>query len=54
MGHLRAVLQHFMEHQLFVEYIMLEFLLRLVAFHGHIISSEGILVYQKKKNWLRI
>ena len=49
MVHLRVVLQNFKEHQLFAKYRKCEFLLRSVAFHGHIISSEGVEVDPRKR-----
>ena len=48
MDHLRVVLQILKEHQLFSKYSKYEFWLISVAFHGHIISSEGIEVDPKK------
>ena len=48
MDHLRVVLQILKEHQLFAKYSKCKLWLRSVAFHGHIISSEGIEVNPKK------
>ena len=42
MDHLRVVLQVLKEHLLFAKYGKCEFLLRLVVFLGHIISSKGV------------
>ena len=42
MGHLSIVLQTLREHELFTKYSNCEYWLRLVIFHGHIISSEGV------------
>ena len=39
MGYLRVVLQFLKDHQLFTMYRIFDFWLRLMAFHGHIISS---------------
>ena len=39
-NHMEIVLKLLEEHQLFAKYSKCEFLLRLVAFLGHIISSE--------------
>ena len=48
MGHLRLVLEVLKEHQLFAKYSKCEFLLRSVAFLGHVVSSDGIKVNPKK------
>ena len=48
MNHLRVVLQVHKENQLFANCSKCEFLMRSVAFHGHIISSEGVEVYPNK------
>ena len=48
MDHLRVVVQVLKKHELFVKYRKSEFWLRLLAFLGHIISSEGIEVDPKK------
>ena len=57
MDHFRVILKVLKEHQLLSKYNICEFLLRLMACLGHIISSEGIEVNTKKtevvKNWLR-
>ena len=53
MGHLRVVLQILKEHQLFAKYIKCEFWLRSVAFHGHIISSEGVEVDLRKMEMVK-
>ena len=57
MANLRMVLQVFKEHQLFAKCNKFMSWLTLVAFLGHIISSEGIEVNPKKteavKNWPR-
>ena len=55
MNHLRLVLQVFKEHQLFAKYSKCKILLRLIDFLGHIVSTVGIEVDQKKtKARLRI
>ena len=54
MDHLRLVLQVLTEHQLFAKYSKCEFWLRSVAFHGHIISSEGVEVYPRKTETVKI
>ena len=55
--HLRTVLQTLRDHKFFAKLSKCEFWLRLVAFMGHIISSEGIRVDPQKieafRNWLR-
>ncbi|KAH0775084.1 hypothetical protein KY290_012221 [Solanum tuberosum] len=57
MNHLRIVLQALKDHQLYAKFSKCEFWLRLVAFLGHIVSSEGIEVDPRKtdavKNWPR-
>ena len=50
---LRVILQVLKEHQLFDKYIKCEFLLRSIAFHGHIISCEGIELDPKKMEAVR-
>ena len=42
MDHLRVVLQVLQENQLLTKFGKCQFLLRLVLFLGHIISSEGV------------
>ena len=55
--HLRMVFKTLKEHQLFAKYSKYEFLLRLVAFLGNIISSKRVEVDQWKmeavRNWSR-
>ena len=55
MDHLRVVLEFLHENQLLTNYSKCEFLLRSVAFHGHIISSEVVEFNTRKieavKNW---
>ncbi|WMV41713.1 hypothetical protein MTR67_035098 [Solanum verrucosum] len=55
--HLRVVLQVLKDQQLFAKFSKCEFLLRSVAFLGHIVSSEGSEVDPKKmdaiKSWPR-
>ena len=55
--HLRIVLQVLRDRQLFAKFDKCEFWLRSVAFLGHVISGEGIMVDPKKteavKNWPR-
>ena len=57
MDHLRVVSQVLKEHKHFSKYRKCEFLLRDIAFLGHIISSEGVKVDSRKektvKNWPR-
>ena len=57
MDHLRVVLQVLKDHQLFTKYSKCKFLLRLVVFLGHVITSKGVEVKPKKteaiKNWPR-
>ena len=57
MGYSRVVLQVLKEHKIFSKYSKCEFWLRSIAFLGHIMSSEGIEVDQKKievvRNWPR-
>ena len=57
MDNLRVVLQVLKEKQFFSKYSKCEFWLRSVAFHGHIISSDGVEVDLRKtdvvKNWPR-
>ncbi|WMV50008.1 hypothetical protein MTR67_043393 [Solanum verrucosum] len=57
MNHLRIVLQVLKDHQLSAMFSKCKFWLRSVAFHGHIISSEGIEVDPNKidavKSWPR-
>ena len=48
MNHLRVVLQVHKKNQLFSKYSKCEFLIRSVAFIGHINSSEGVEVYPRK------
>ena len=54
--HLR-ILQVLRDHQLYAKFSKCEFLLRLVTFHGHVLSDQGVEVDLKKieavKNWLR-
>ena len=56
-SYFRVVFQVLNKHQLFAKYSKCDFLLRLVAFIGHIISSDAIEVYSMKtkavKNWPR-
>ena len=56
-NHLRIVLQVLRDRQLFAKFDKCEFWLRSVAFLGHVISGEGIMVDPKKtkavKNWPR-
>ena len=40
--HLRIVLQGLKDNQLFAMFSKYEFLLRSVAFHGHVVSSEMV------------
>ena len=47
-SHFRVLFQVLNKHQLFSKYNKFKFWLRLVAFLGHIISSDGIEVYSKK------
>lgn len=47
-GHLRVVLHVLKEQKLFAKYSKCKFLLRSVVFLGHIISSKGIEINQKK------
>ena len=47
-NHLRVVLQVLKDNQLFSKYSKCEFLLRLVAFIGHVISSECVKVDPQK------
>ena len=58
MIHLRTFLQVFKDNQLFAKINKCEFLLRSVPFLGHIVSSEGVEVYQWKtesvKSWCRM
>ena len=49
MNHLRVVLQVLKENQLFFKYSKCEFWLRLVAFLGYIISSEGVEIQGKMR-----
>ena len=49
MNHLRIVLQVLKDNQLFAKLSKCECWLRSVAFLGHIVSSEGVEVYPKKK-----
>ena len=51
--HLRTVLQTLRDHKLFAKFSKCEFWLRLVAFLGHIISSEGIRVDPQKTATVR-
>ena len=55
--HLTMVLQVIKENQSLAKFSTCDFLLRLVAFIGHIISSEGVEVDPRKtevvKNWHR-
>ena len=57
MDYLRVVLQVLKENQLFAKYSKCEFWLRSVAFHSHIISTEGAEVDPRKidvvMNWPR-
>lgn len=46
--HLRIVLQTLRDHQLYAKFSKCEFLLDLVAFLGHVVSSKGIKVDPKK------
>jgi len=46
--HLRIVLQVLKDQQLFAKFSKCEFLLRSIAFLGHIVSSKGIEVDPKK------
>ena len=48
MNHLRVVFQVHKEHQLFAKYSKCEFWLSSVTFLGHIISTDGVEVYQRK------
>ena len=56
-NHMRIVLQVLRDRQLFAKFDKCEFWLRSVAFLGHVISGEGIMVDPKKteavKNWPR-
>ena len=56
-NYLRIVLQTLRDHQLFTKFNKCEFCLRSVAFLGHIISVEGIIVDSQKtkavRNWPR-
>ena len=56
-NHLRIVLQVLRDRKLFAKFDKCEFWLRSVAFLGHVISGEGIMVDPKKteavKNWPR-
>ena len=55
--HLRLVLQRLREHQLYAKFSKCEFWLPQVAFLGHIVGKDGILVDPSKieavKNWPR-
>ena len=46
--HLRTVLQTLQEHQLYVKFSKCQFWLDVVAFLGHIISTEGLNVDPQK------
>jgi len=46
--HLRVVLQTLKDRQLFTKLNKFEFLLQSVAFHGHVVSNEGIQVDSQK------
>ena len=46
--HLRIVLQHLQDHQLYAKFSKCEFWLSSVKFLGHTISSEGISVDSSK------
>ena len=47
-GHLRAVLEKLQEHKLYAKFSKCEFWLDTVAFLGHVVSKDGILVDPKK------
>lgn len=53
MNHLRVVLQVFKEHQFVATYRKCVFWLSLVAFLGHIISSNGVEVAPKKNKMMK-
>lgn len=46
--HLRLILQVLRAHQLCAKFSNCEFWLKEVAFLGHVLSQNGIMVYQKK------
>ncbi|XP_070018334.1 uncharacterized protein [Nicotiana sylvestris] len=46
--HLRAVLQTLQQHQLYAKFLKCEFWLESVAFLGHVVSREGIMVDPQK------
>ena len=48
MDHLRIVLQVLKDNQLFAKFSKCEFWLRSIAYHGHIVSSEGVEVDMRK------
>ncbi|XP_070003088.1 uncharacterized protein [Nicotiana sylvestris] len=56
-AHLRAVLQILQQHQLYAKFSKCELWLESIAFLGHVISREGIMVDPQKiaavKNWPR-
>ncbi|XP_060200529.1 uncharacterized mitochondrial protein AtMg00860-like [Lycium barbarum] len=47
-GHLRAVLEKLQEHKFYAKFSKCEFWLDTVAFLGHVVSKDGILVDPKK------
>ena len=55
--HIQTIFQTLRDHKLFAKFSKCEICLRLVAFLGHIISSEGIRVDPQKtkavRNWPR-